>query len=124
MAKKLADGELEARILDVLWSGGGPMTPGAVHEGLAGTHDIGYSTVTTVLSRLREKGLLDRTKVSRAYAYRPVMSRADQTAARMQDLLAAAGDPAVALSRFVDALGPTERDDLRKALRSRKRSDR
>jgi predicted transcriptional regulator len=117
VVKKLADGELEALILDVLWSSDAPCTPGSVHEALLGTHDIGYSTVTTILSRLRDKGLLERSKTGRAYSYRPVMSRADQTAARMQDLLAAAGDPQVALSRFVDSLGPAERDQLRKALR-------
>jgi predicted transcriptional regulator len=118
VTKKLADGELEALILDVLWSTDGAWTPGSVHEALSGTHDVGYSTVTTILSRLRDKGLLDRTKVGRAYAYRPVMSRADQTAARMQDLLATAGDPGVALTRFVDSLGPKGREQLRKALRS------
>lgn len=118
MAKKLADGELEALILDVLWRTDVPQTPGDVHQALAGTHDIGYSTVTTILSRLREKGLLERSKAGRAYSYKPVMSQADQAAARMQDLLAAAGDPGLALSRFVDALGPTERNQLRKALRT------
>jgi predicted transcriptional regulator len=122
--KKLADGELEALILDALWAAEHELTPGEVHEALAGTHDISYSTVTTVLSRLRDKGLLDRTKRGRAYAYRTVLSRADQTAARMQDLLAAAGDPRVALTRFVDALGPAERDELRKALRPGRRADR
>jgi predicted transcriptional regulator len=122
VAKKLADGELEALILDVLWSTDSERTPCEVHDALSGTHAVRYSTVTTVLSRLREKGLLERTKTGRAYAYRPVMSRADQTAARMQAVLAAAGDPAVALSRFVDALGPAERDELRKALRAGKRS--
>ena len=122
MAKKLADGELEALILDVLWTSDADCTPGDVHAALSGTHDIGYSTVTTILSRLRDKGLLERAKTGRAYAYRPVMSRADQTAARMQEVLAAAGDPAVALSRFVDALGPAERDELRKALRAGNRS--
>lgn len=116
VVKKLADGELEALILDVFWQRDGALTPGDVHEALAGTHDVGYSTITTVLSRLRGKGLLDRTKVSRSYAYRPVMSQADQTAARMQDVLSAAGDPAVALSRFVDVLAPKEREELRKAL--------
>lgn len=122
MVKKLADGELEALILDVLWSSDDDRTPGEVHEALAGTHEIGYSTVTTILSRLRDKGLLERSKTGRAYAYRPVMSRADQTAVRMQEVLAAAGDPAVALSRFVDALGEKERAELRKALRIGSRS--
>lgn len=122
MAKKLADGELEALILDVLWSEDSERTPGEVHQALSGTHDVRYSTVTTVLSRLREKGLLERSKTGRAYSYRPVLSRADQTAARMQEVLATAGDPAIALSRFVDALGPVERDELRKALRTGTRS--
>ena len=122
MGKKLADGELESLILDVLWSSDSELTPGGVHEAMSGTHDVRYSTVTTVLSRLLGKGLLERSKIGRAYAYRPVMSRADQTAAQMQEVLATASDPAIALSRFVDALGPTQREDLRKALRAGNRS--
>ena len=118
MSKKLAAGELERRVLDVLWARDEPSTPGEVHDALSGTHDVAYTTVMTILARLWDKGLLERDKVGRAFAYRPVLTRDEQTAARMQDVLSAAGDPGMALSRFVDALGPAERDELRRALRA------
>ncbi|MBA2283136.1 MAG: BlaI/MecI/CopY family transcriptional regulator [Acidimicrobiia bacterium] len=118
-AKKLASGELERRVLDLLWESDEPVTPGDAHSRLVPTHEVAYTTVMTVLVRLWEKGLLHREKSGRAYAYRPVQSRAERAAARMGDLLAAAGDPALALSRFVDNLGVAERDELRRALRSR-----
>jgi len=121
-AKKLRDGELERRVLDVLYAADRPLTPGATHDRLSATHAVAYTTVMTVLARLWRKDVLVREKAGRAYAYRPRASRAEQAAVRMQDVLAAAGDPARALTRFVDSLGPVERDELRRALRSKRTS--
>ena len=46
-----------------------------VHECLSEQRDIAYTTVMTVMSRLTEKGLLQRTQVGRAYLYSPVETR-------------------------------------------------
>lgn len=114
--KRLAAGELERRVLDLLWTADEPLTPGATHERLAATHEVAYTTVMTILARLHGKGILHRERTGRAYAYRPTASREDTAASHMADLLAATSDPAVALHRFVDELGPTERAQLRAAL--------
>ncbi len=113
---KLSMGELEARVMDVLWDSGGWMTPGEVHLVLAAERPIAYTTVMTVLVRLWKKDRLERQRDGRAYAYHPVASREACAAARMGQLLAAAGDRSAVLSRFLEQLGPAERSQLRRLL--------
>ena len=86
-------GELEALVMDVLWDRGGWVTTGEVHEMVAPDKPIAYNTVNTILTRLWRKGRLERQRDGRAYAYHPVDTRDAHTAARMQQLLAAAGNP-------------------------------
>src|SRR3546814_9556195 len=64
------------------------------------------------------KGLVDRERSGRAFAYRPVLSREERAALRMGEVLATAGDHSAALSRFVEALPERERAQLRDALRA------
>lgn len=68
MDTKLAFGELEQRILQVLSSS--TLSVKQVQETLAqqGT-ELAYTTVMTVLTRLVQKGQLSRSKVSRAFVY-------------------------------------------------------
>src|SRR3546814_17018216 len=70
----------------------------------------------TILSRLWEKGELTRRREGRAYAYEPVVSREQRIAQRMQAVLGAAEDHALALNAFADALPDDQRNALRKAL--------
>ena len=67
MAERRPMGALEAEVLDVLWHADGPVTPADVRTAM-GT-DLAYTTVMTILVRLWEKGLTERTKQGRAYAY-------------------------------------------------------
>lgn len=116
VAKRLPPGELERRVLDLLWASPEPLTPGAAHELLASSHEVAYTTVMTILARLHDKGIVLRERVGRAYAYRAASSKEETAAARMADLLAATTDPAVALTRFVDGLDPEQRSQLKDAL--------
>ena len=113
---RLAMGELEAAVMDVLWRDGGWLTPGAVHKVLAANHELAYTTAMTILVRLWRKGRLERRREGRAYAYHPVASRAEHTAGRMREILAAADDRTSALSHFVETLEPRERRQLRRLL--------
>jgi predicted transcriptional regulator len=72
----LALGDLERDMLQALWAYG-PMAPSDVHERVATDRTISVNTVCSALKRLVEKGLLQREKVSHAYVYRTVVSRAD-----------------------------------------------
>ena len=89
-----------------------------------------YTTLMTTLDRLHKKGVLDRTKVGRAYAYEPRFARPEmerRLAARsIEDLLgAASGRRALEplLSCFVDAVSERDRlllDDLERLLKMKR----
>ncbi len=61
---KLGRGELEARVMDVLWDHGAAMTPREVHDLITTSRrPLAYTTVMTILVRLWEKGMLERELV-------------------------------------------------------------
>lgn len=118
---KLQMGELEGMVMDVLWDRGGWLTPGETHEALSARRSLAYTTVMTILVRLWQKGRLERQRDGRAFAYRPIQSREEYVAASMQALLVRVGDRSATLTRFVEALPPGDRDQLRRVLRGAKK---
>jgi predicted transcriptional regulator len=119
--KKLARGELEARVMDVLWDAADWVTPADVHATIATKRrPRAYTTVMTILVRLWTKGLLERRRLGRAYAYRPVATRDEWAAHRMYEFLEAAGDRSAALSHFVDEIDGREAARLRRLLDERR----
>ena len=60
------DGELA--ILRVLWERG-PGTVREIQEGLAGSREVGYTTVLKRLQIMTEKGLVRRNETERAHVY-------------------------------------------------------
>lgn len=109
-------GGLEDAVMDVLWHDTGWMTPGEVHGHLEAERPLAYTTITTVLVRLFEKGRLERRKDGRAFAYHPTSSRAEWTASRMDDALASVGDRRAALTHFLERLDDEDRTQLRRML--------
>jgi predicted transcriptional regulator len=107
-------GSLEADVLALLWARAEPATPAEVLD-LLGT-DLAYTTVLTILLRLWQKGLLERERVGRAYAYRPKVSEADYAAQHMEAALTRTRDRAAALNRFVDNLSERDAAVLRALL--------
>ncbi len=103
--------------MEVVWDRGGWSTPGEVLELLEGERDLAYTTVMTILVRLWQKGLLERHKDGRAYAYHPTQTREEWTAQRMSELLQIANDRAEALVHFLAEMGAADRDQLRRLLR-------
>ena len=114
--RKLPHGEMEALVMDVLWDGAEPLTPAAVRDRLPPERPLAYTTVMTILTRLWEKGLVERDRMGRAFAYRPRQSREERAAERMGELLAATGDRSVALSQFVASLPDDQVAELRRLL--------
>lgn len=110
-------GTLESEVLEVLWAADAPLTPAEVLERLDGR--LAYTTVMTVLTRLWQKGLVDRDKVGRAFAYRASISEAGFIADRMHSALASSGDRTGTMSRFVDSLDSRQREQLRQLLEER-----
>ncbi|WP_327070714.1 BlaI/MecI/CopY family transcriptional regulator [Kitasatospora sp. NBC_01250] len=107
-------GALEAEVLAQLQSAGAPLTAGEVLTRLGSA--LAYSTVVTVLTRMRDKGLLTRTKQGRAYAYAPVTDTHGLTARRMRRAMESDPDRKAVLSRFVDDLSPDDEALLRRLL--------
>lgn len=107
-------GELEAAVMDRLWSRGEPATVREVLTDLS--RELAYTTVQTVMDNLCRKGWLRREPDGRAYRYVPVAPREEYTARLLRDALEAGGDRAAALGRFVGQMSPEDAAALRAAL--------
>ncbi|WP_410535507.1 BlaI/MecI/CopY family transcriptional regulator [Streptomyces sp. KL2] len=114
-------GELEAEIMNRLWTWGRPATARDVLVDLGRTRSIAYSTVKTVAEILHRKGLLRREKQGRAWLYEPTCTRQQYTASLMREALGDNPDPAGALLSFVERMSADEVEALRSALRAAKR---
>jgi len=112
-------GELEAAIMDYLWSQDGPRTVREMHTALSSGRSSAYTTVSTVVDNLYKKGWLHRGSAARAaFNYVPVASREEYGARLMRHALDGSGDRAAALVRFVGGMSPQEAAALRSALRA------
>jgi predicted transcriptional regulator len=67
-------GDLEAEVMSVVWEKG-RATVQEVKDALEPRRSLAYTTVMTVMSRLAEKGMLDRQKEGRNYVYTPTASQ-------------------------------------------------
>ena len=58
-----------------------------VYEALRQTRDVAYTTVMTMMKILEEKGYLKKTRVDRAFEYRPAQPRHQVIGAMVRDFL-------------------------------------
>ncbi len=116
-------GELEARIMEVVWQEGllsGPQICAALGEG---SH---YKTVLTVANRLVDKGLLSRERrAGRSYQYRATETREAfvqrVSATVANELVRDFGAHALAqLVQAADELSPAYLDELERLVRERR----
>ena len=108
-------GELERRVMDVLWdSDAGLLTGREVADQLP---DRAYTTVLTILERLRRKNLVERSTRGRTHRFAASDTRESYRAELMMDALGeAAGNRSAVLVRFAESVSPEEADVLRHAL--------
>ncbi|MEV5277096.1 BlaI/MecI/CopY family transcriptional regulator [Streptomyces sp. NPDC051994] len=107
-------GGLEAGVLAALWAADAPLTPGEVQSALGGS--LARTTVTTILTRLYEKGAATRQRAGRGYAYTPTEDAPGLTARRMHTELAKEEDRSTVLARFVSQLSDADEQLLRALL--------
>lgn len=112
-------GPLETELLGLLWRDGSWLSAPEIHDELASKRPVAYTTVSTVLIRLWQKGHLERERDGRSFAYRAVRTKEEYAAARMAGLLADLDDQPRALSWFLDFLSPDARAQLRRLLKRR-----
>lgn len=120
-------GDLEKRIMEALWRLGEPATVTQV-LGAMGNEARAYHTVTTVMVRLCEKGLLQRRRRSGVWHYVPRLSHDEFRRQVTQEIIAGAyalaPESAVnSMLDLVDASSPEGLDELA-ALVERKRRER
>ena len=120
-------GPLEVQVLEAIWR---EVRPATVRDLHASFPELAYTTLMTTLDRLYKKGVLERARVGRAFAYVPRFDRSEierRLAARsVEELLgAASGRRALEplLSCFVDAVSERDRlllDDLERLLKEKR----
>ncbi len=114
MARQL--GELEAEVMDRLWTWQHPATVREVLDDLVPARKLAYTTVMTVMDNLHRKGLLSREQDGRAYRYSPVHTRADHAAELIASAVATSEDRTAPLLRFVEQMDADEVRVLRASL--------
>ena len=111
-------GPLETEVMVRLWKRRSATVRDIV-EDLAKTRELAYTTVMTIMVRLHEKGLLERTREGKTYVYRPSHTRDEHRARLSRDLVrglvAEFGDAALAaFSAELDTVDSTHRAALRR----------
>ena len=113
--------ELEAEIMDEVWRGDGETTVKLVMEALnrKAKPPRAYTTYMTVMRRLNDKGLLDRTRTGRQDTYVPRLSREEyqelRAGAEVRGLVDEFGDVALAdFAKSLSGLDPARRRQLRR----------
>ncbi|WP_435107109.1 BlaI/MecI/CopY family transcriptional regulator [Nocardiopsis synnemataformans] len=107
-------GQLEAEVLAVLAGAEGYLSAGELRERLESTP--AYTTVNTVLFRLLDKKMVERSQQGRAFFYRLLVDESELAAGRMFDHLRVASDPSNVLNQFVHGLSASEEEALRTLL--------
>jgi len=84
-------GPLEARVLERLWQNH-PATAKEVWLDIKGKYPLAYTTILTILMRLKAKGLLTAGKRRQALLFSPTSDRATFIHQRLQTFLAELAD--------------------------------
>lgn len=119
--KQLSLGPLETEILQIIWELG-CATVKDVHDRILADPDreLAYTSVTTVLRRLTQKGWLTCEKDERAFTWKPLISREQAQVIKAHEQLnqfLAVGNPDV-VAAFADSLDAASLDQIQ-AIASR-----
>jgi predicted transcriptional regulator len=105
--KQLSVGPLEAEILNIIWELGS-VTVKDVHDRILAdpNRELAYTSVTTVLRRLTDKGWLKCDKCGRAFYWRPLLTKQQAEVIKAHEQLQrflAIGNPDI-IAAFADSL--------------------
>jgi predicted transcriptional regulator len=115
-------GQLERRVMDVLWdSSEDPVSGREVADALP---DRAYTTVLTILERLRRKELVCRTTQGRVHYFRAADTREAYVAELMIDAMGGTGNRNAVLARFAESVSPEEAQVLSQALQDAAETER
>jgi predicted transcriptional regulator len=94
---------LEADVLELLLRSATPMTVAEVQAALPGPRRA-HTTVSTLLTRLAERGLVDRRPRARVYEWSPAGSAQELAVAALEQVLAGVDDPDAVVLGFLDTV--------------------
>lgn len=115
-------GDLERSVMELLWASDETLSAYDIQDRLADDsrqRARAATTVLTVLSRLENKGFVERERTSRPHRYRAAATREEHMADLMHEVLGTASDRAAVLERFVGQVDPQEAAILRRILDGR-----
>jgi predicted transcriptional regulator len=118
-------GDLEADVMSVVWESG-KATVQEVKDALEPRRTLAYTTVMTVMSRLAEKGILERRKEGRAFYYTPVASQQKVAGSLLNSLVrrlydGATGKAIAQLLETDENVDDAELERLEQLIRSKRR---
>jgi predicted transcriptional regulator len=106
-------GDLEDRLMSILWEQGEAMSVRDVCERVKRSK-LAYTTVMTTMDRLHKKGLLARTKQGNAFLYLPAIDRAEYQRRVVEAALAPMFEQGAApvLAAFIDVAANVDEANL------------
>jgi BlaI family transcriptional regulator, penicillinase repressor len=78
--------QAEFEVMEVLWKMG-EATVKQVRKALSKDKKLAYTTVATLLNRLRERGYVDAEERNFAYVFRPIIEREQVVRRKLDDLV-------------------------------------
>ncbi len=117
--KKL--GDLELKVMAILWTSRMPLGVAAVSERIQSERPLAYTTVMTVLVNLFKKGVVDRAKRGKAYLYWAREGQDQLARGLFERLVSGYYDGKVeeffaAFLRYRQELSPAELSEMRRQL--------
>lgn len=98
--------QLEAEVLELLLDAERPLTVAEVQSALSG-RPRAHTTVSTLLTRLAERGLVERLDARRPYTWRPADTREGLAVAALRQVLDRVEDPDAVVLGFLESLKGT-----------------
>jgi len=119
-------GDLETDVMEAIWARGRATVHDVQKWLTAADRELAYTTVMTVMSRLADKGLLEKRKDGAAYVYVPAASKEEFTRRTVGTVLSELLDDftAPAMSQFVEFMGEQDEaaiEALAKAIEEKRR---
>lgn len=111
-------GDLETDIMEIIWKKG-DLTVRQIYEIFQKKRYSAYTTVMTVMSRLADKGLLEKIKQGNAFVYRATTTRDEFTKSTLQkvinELVKDFATPAI--NQFLDSMENVDPDKMEELSR-------
>jgi predicted transcriptional regulator len=108
-------GELERMVLEVLWSADGDLGSQEILERL--DSGVALTTLLTVLSRLSDKGLVERSAgAGRSLLFRAATTREQHAAEQLLKIIEGTDNPALAFAHFTKGLDKATLKALRDSI--------